>query len=301
MFRIISKRLLLVFPQFIILSFLVFLLAGELGGFGGNDSIFVRYWRWLVTIVTTGDFGQSLSYRYPAIAIVFIRLPNTIRLLLITLLLIYGIGIPVGIMSGKSQGSLQDHVFRVFSLIGTSLPSFASALLLLLFLGFSLGWFPTGGSLPPGMTREAMGFSMYHLTRIHYTILPALSLAIAQFIVPMKYFKSDIIDTYQQEFVALARAKGGSEKHVFKKHIFKNSLGSILSAVPMQISAIVGGSIIIESLFAFPGLGGELFWAIISGDLSLASAAIFIFGLIIILGAFISDIVLLILNPKIEN
>ena len=301
MFKIIGKRLLLVLPQFILLSFLVFLLAGGGFDFGGNDSIFVRYWRWLIVIITTGDFGQSLSYRDSAIAVVFMRFPNTIRLMLMTLLIVYGIGIPVGIMSGRYHGSMQDNIFRVFSLIGTSLPSFASALLLLLFFAFNLGWFPTGGSLPPGMTREAVGFSTYHLTRVHHMILPALSLAVAQFIVPMKYFKSDIIDTYQQEFISLARAKGGSEKHIFKRHVLKNSLGSVLSAIPMQISTIVAGSIIIESIFAFPGLGGELFWAVMAADLSLASATIFIFGIIIILGAFISDIVLLILNPRIQS
>ena len=300
MLKLIGKRFLMVIPQFIILSFLVFLLA-SLFGFSGNDSIFVRYWRWLTVIITTGDFGRSLNYGESAMAVVFMRLPNTIRLSLITLLLVYGIGFPLGIMSGKSHGGLKDQIFRVFTIIGTSFPSFALAMLLLLLFGFILRWLPTGGSLPPGMTREAVGFSMYHMTRIRHMILPAFSLAIAQFVIPMKHLKSEIVDTYQQEFVALARAKGGSEAHIFKRHIFKNSLGSILSSVPMQISAVIGGSIIVESIFAFPGLGGEFFWALLSGDLSLASASIFILGLIVILGAFISDLMILILNPRIQN
>jgi len=297
MLKLIGKRLLLVFVQFIVLSFLIFLME-NLFEFSGNDSIFVSYWRWLTVIITTGDFGQSLQYRDSALTIVFMRLPNTVRLSLIALLLVYGIGIPLGIICGRSPGKLKDQIFRAFTIIGTSLPSFALAMLLLLLFGFSLRWFPTGGSLPPGMTREAVGFSTYHMTRIHHTILPALSLAIAQFVIPMKHFKSEIVDIYQQEFVALARAKGGSETHIFKRHIFKNSLGSILSSVPMQISAVIGGSIIIESIFAFPGLGGGFLWAVLRGDLNLAAASIFILGLIILLGAFISDLMLLILNPR---
>ena len=304
MFKLVVKRLLMLVPQFLLLSFMVFLLTEVsewmLATPSGRNPIFIRYWNWLVNIITTGDFGWSWLEQGPAMTVVMTRLPNTIRLILMSLLITYGIGIPLGIISGKRHGSLRDRVIQIFTLIGASIPSFALALLLILYFGFGLGWFPTGGTLPPGVSREAVGFSTYHLTRIHHMVLPALSLAIVQFIVPMKYLKSDVVDTYQQEFVTLARAKGASEKYIFKKHVFKNSLGTITSSVPIQLTTAVAGAIIIESLFAFPGLGWGLANALFSGDLNLASAFIFAIGAIVFLGAFIFDSLILMVNPRIK-
>jgi len=293
MLKLFIKRLLLFLPQVFILSLIVFFLSDGGLGFGQQDSIFVRYWNWLngvVRIITIRDFGWSPLIQH--------SLLNTLRLSLLALLLVYGIGIPLGIISGRHFGTLKDRTLQMVTLIGASLPSFTLALILLLFIGFRLGWLPTGGSLPPGMSRETVSFSTYHIARLRHMMLPALSLAIVQIIVPMKYLRGDIIDTYHREYITLARSKGASEKHLFKKHIFKNSLSSTISSVPIQMAAIVTGSIIIEMIFAFPGMGGLLFWAFQFNDVTLVGVLILIIGLVILVGAFISDIILMILNPQ---
>ena len=316
MFKLIVKRFLLLIPQLIILSFIIFFLSETIQIFVGEaedgsaigdaffvniglDTIFSRYWNWIVEIVTTGHFGWSWRYRAPAMVVVGMRLPNTLRLSLLTLLLVYGIGIPLGIISGRHSGTWKDRTIGMVTQIGASLPSFTLALFLLLFFAFQFRWFPTGGSLPPGMSRE-VGFIPYHIARLHHVLLPAFSLAIIQLIIPMKYLRSDIIDAKQQEFIALARAKGASEKHLFKKHIFRNSLTSLIGSFPMQLAAVITSSIIIESIFIFPGIGGLFLAAFFGNDIDLVSASVLVFGLLILLGAFIADILLIALDPRIK-
>ena len=316
MFKLVARRFIILIPQLIILSFIVFFLSetirivtwtGE-GGVGMANAFIVnielstllsRYWSWLSEIVTTGNLGWSSRYRAPVMEVIGMRLPNTLRLSLFTLLLIYGIGIPLGIISGRYPGTRKDQAIQVITQIGASFPSFTLAILLLLFFGFQFRWFPTGGSLSPGISRAA-GFIPYHMGRLHHLMLPALSLAIIQLIAPMKYLRSDIIDNEQQEFVALARAKGASEKHLFKKHIFKNSLSSLIGSFPIQLATIITGSIIIESIFIFPGIGDLFYSAFARSDLDVVSSSILVFGILILLGAFISDILLIALDPRIK-
>ena len=318
MFKLFVRRILLLFPQIIILSFIVFFLSNavdpltwtsegrttmaDASAFNpeGTLSIFVSYWNWLVGIVTRGDFGWSWRLRMPAIEAIGLRLPNTLRLAVVTLFLVYGVGILLGIISGRRVGTWKDRTIQIVTLMGSSLPSFTLALLLLLFLGFRLRWFPTSGSLPPGTDRTVVGFVAYQMRRLQHLVLPALSLAIIQIIQPMKYLRSGIIDTEGQKFVAMARAKGASETYIFRKHIFKNSLTSLIGSFPMQIAAVVTGSIIIESIFNFPGLG-ELFFSAFAGtDTALINSLILVFGLLILLGGFISDVLLMAVDPRIK-
>ena len=307
----------LLIPQVVILSFIVFFLSDAIpeltwtldGGtdmadafiFNPNwqDTILTRYLNWLGGIFTSGDFGWSWRLRMPTMAAVGMRLPNTLRLSLFTLLVVYGVGIPLGIISGRRSGTWKDRAIQMVSLIGSSLPSFTLAILLLYFLGFRMAWFPTSGSLPPGVSRAA-GLTPYYIGRLHHLILPSLSLAIVQLIIPIKYLRGSIIDTEQQEFVSLARAKGANEKYLFKKHVLKNSLTSLVGSFPIQLTTIVTSTIIIESIFNIPGIGDMFFSAFAGNDTDLINTLILVFGLIILLGSFISDIILMALDPRIK-
>jgi len=317
MFKLLIRRFLLLIPQIVILSFIVFFLSDAIPELtwtldGGTDmadafifnpywqdTIFTRYLNWVGGIFTSGHFGWSWRLRMPAMAVVGMRFPSTLRLTLFTLLLVYGIGIPLGIISGRRSGSWKDRAIQMVALIGSSLPSFALAIFLLFFFGFRLDWFPTGGSLPPGISRAA-GFAPYYIGRLHHLILPSLSLAIIQLIIPIKYLRSSIIDTEQQEFVSLARAKGANEKYLFKKHILKNSLTSVVSSFPLQLTTIVTSTIIIESIFNIPGIGELFFSAFAGNDTDLINSLILVFGLIVLLGSFISDVILMAIDPRIK-
>jgi len=317
MFKLLIRRFLLILPQIVILSFIVFFLSDAIpemtwtldGGtdmadafiFNPNwqDTIFTRYLNWVGGIFTAGDFGWSWRLRMPAMTVVGMRLPNTIRLSLFTLFLVYGVGIPLGIISGRRSGTWKDRVIRMVTLIGSSLPSFTLAILLLFFLGFRLDLLPTSGSLPPGVSRAA-GFAPYYIGRLRHLILPSLSLAIIQLIIPVKHLRGSIIDTEEQEFVTLARAKGANEKYLFKKHTLKNAITPLVSSFPIQLTTIVTSTIIIESIFNIPGIG-ELFLSAFAGnDTDLVNSLILVFGLIILLGSFISDVILMALDPRVK-
>jgi len=308
MFKIVIRRFLRLFLQMLILTFVIFLLSEAIqitlwstdptvDFVTDSADVFMssirfqgalsRYWNWLVGI---RNFGM------PAIEVEVI---NTLRLSLFALFLVYAIGIPLGIISGRHSGTWWDQAIQMVTQIGASFPSFALALLLLLYFGFDLGWFPTSGSLPPGMSQE-VGFVSYYMGRLQHLILPAFSLAIVQLISPIKYLRSGIVDTEHQEFVTLARAKGASENHLFKKHIFKNSLTSMIGSFPIQLAALVSGSIFIEQIFSFPGLGNLFFLAFTWGATDLVSALVLVFGLLILFGAFISDMLLIALDPRIK-
>ena len=316
MLKLCIRRFLLLLLQLSILSFVVFFIVHAVhiimwvtdSGISMAEAqvylpslrdLTYAYWNWLVGIITRGDFGWSWRLQMPAMEAIGVRLFNMIRLSLVALLLVYGIGIPLGIISGRHSGTWIDRTIQMITQIGASFPSFTVALLLILYLGFHLGWFPTRGSLPPGMAREA-GFIPYHMGRLRHVMMPAISLAVIQLITPMKYLRSGIIDTEQQDFVILARAKGAREAHVFKKHIFKNSLISLVGSFPIQISIILTGTIIIESIFSFPGLGEMFLTAFFGMDTDLLKSIVLVFGSLILLGAFISDVLLMAIDPRVK-
>jgi len=296
MLKLAIRRLLLLLLQMLILSFFVFFLMSSNTSFQDLTS---SYWNWLVEVVTNGNFGWSWLFRMPTMAVISLRLSNTLRLLLVTLLLMYGIGIPLGIISGRSSGSWKDRTIQMGTQIGASFPSFTLAYILILYFALQLRWFPFRGSIPLGVVREG-GLIPYYMARLHHVILPAFSLAIFQLIFPMKYLRNSIIDIEKQQFVTLARAKGVKRKHVFKKHIFKNSLSSLIASFPTQLMAIISGSIIIEGIFTFPGIGGLFFIAFFEGDSNVVKALVLVLALIIIMATFMSDILLMALDPRVK-
>jgi len=303
------KKILLLIPQLLILSFLIFLLPvpvpPDLVGVErfnpmADIPILLRYWNWLVGIFGYGYFGWSWQYGMPVVKVVGQWLPNTFRLAFFTLVMTYGIGIPLGIISGRHSGTWKERVALTIAQMGSSLPAFTLALILILTLGLRFRWFPTSGSITPGMVRENVSFFTYHLTRIRHVILPATSLAIVSLIIPLKQLRSEIVDIERQEFVTLARSKGATEKQIFKGHILKNSFISVIGSFPIQLATIVTGSIIIETLFAFSGIGHLFLMSMYFGDLELTNMLVLVFGLIILTASFISDVWLMLIDPRIR-
>ena len=294
MCKLITKRILLLLLRVFILSFVLFFFLMP----GINFREFVYwYWQWLRGIFT-GNFGWSWRFNQPVIEVIGMRLPNTLGLVAITLLIIYGIGIPLGIISGRNHDSWKDRAILVTTQIGTSFPSFTLALIFIIFFALSLRWFPHRGSISIEMVDA--GWVQYHLARLHHVILPAFSLAIVQLIMPMKYLRGGIIDTMKQSFILTARAKGVTEKDVFKKHVFKNSLPALIATFPIQLAAVLSGAIIIEAIFMFPGLGDLVFIAFRYGDFGVTIVLALIFGITIMLLSIIADVLLMKLDPRIE-
>lgn len=295
MYKLIIRRLLFLFLRVFIFSFVVFFL---LVPWLSVDEMIYWYWNWIREAIT-GDFGWSWYFNMPAIEIIAIRLPNTLRLLIVTLIMIYGIGIPIGIISGQNPNSWKDRFTLMFTQIGASFPSFTLALILIIALALERRWFPHRGSISLEMVNETR-FIQYQLARLHHVILPALSLAIAQFIIPMKYLRGGIIDTTKQAFITTARAKGVKGKDVFRKHVFKNALPPLIAIFPIQLATILSGAIIIEGIFAFPGLGDLIFTSFRHGDVWVVLALTLMFGIKTMLLTIIADILVIKLDPRVD-
>lgn len=318
MWKLIVRRTLITIPQIIVLSLLVFILAQAMPGdaltglidpsidpatieamrerLGLNNPWYVQYIDWVKGVVQ-GDFGQSFRFKMPVSELIGGRMINTLWLSLATLILTYLIAIPLGIISGRFNDTWLDRAITGYTYIGFAAPLFIFALVMLFIFGFQLGWFPTSGSVAPG---TEPGTFAYFISKINHLILPAFSMALITTVSTVQYLRSEIIDTKQKDFIVTARAKGASESRVYNRHVLRNSLLPIAAFFGYEITGLIGGTIFIENIFGYPGMG-ELFLSSISlRDYSVMTALVLLFGLAAIIGALLSDIILSLVDPRIR-
>ncbi|ANU27758.1 oligopeptide ABC transporter permease [Planococcus versutus] len=318
MWKLIVRRTLITIPQIIVLSLLVFILAQAMPGdaltglidpsidpatieamrerLGLNNPWYVQYIDWIKGVVQ-GDFGQSFRFKMPVSDLIGGRMINTLWLSLATLILTYLIAIPLGIISGRFNDTWLDRAITGYTYIGFAAPLFIFALVMLFIFGFQLGWFPTSGSVAPGTTP---GTFEYFISKLNHLLLPAVSMALITTVSTVQYLRSEIIDTKQKDFIVTARAKGSSESRVYNRHVLRNSLLPIAAFFGYEITGLIGGTIFIENIFGYPGMG-ELFLSSISlRDYSVMTALVLLFGLAAIIGALLSDIILSLVDPRIR-
>lgn len=319
MWKFTVRRSLIMIPQVIALSIIVFILAKFMPGdaltgeinpeadperiaeirekLGLNDPWPKQYKDWVVGIVTEGDFGKSYTHKRPVTSIIGERVINTIWLSLASLILIYVIALPLGILSGRYHGSWIDQTITAYTYLGFGTPLFIFGLVMLWFFGYFLGWFPTGGSVSPGLES---GTLEYVLSKIKHLLLPAISIALISTVSTVQYLRNEIVDVKQQDFVLTARAKGASERRVYNRHIFRNSLLPIAAFFGYEIVGLIGGTIFIEMIYAYPGMGELFLSSIISRDSALVTALVLLYGVGAIIGTLLSDITLSIVDPRIR-
>ncbi|ALS78064.1 MULTISPECIES: oligopeptide ABC transporter permease [Planococcus] len=318
MWKLIVRRTLITIPQIIVLSLLVFILAQAMPGdaltglidpsidpatieamrerLGLNNPWYVQYIDWIKGVLQ-GDFGQSFRFKMPVSELIGGRMINTLWLSLATLILTYLIAIPLGIISGRFNDTWLDRAITGYTYIGFAAPLFIFALVMLFIFGFQLGWFPTSGSVAPG---TEPGTFAYFISKVNHLLLPALSMALITTVSTVQYLRSEIIDTKQKDFIVTARAKGASESRVYNRHVLRNSLLPIAAFFGYEITGLIGGTIFIENIFGYPGMG-ELFLSSISlRDYSVMTALVLLFGLAAIIGALLSDIILSLVDPRIR-
>ena len=318
MWKFIVRRLLITLPQIILLSVIIFLLAQMMPGdaltglvdpnldpvtiaeqrerLGLNDPWHIQYIDW-VSNALKGDLGQSFRFKMEVTDLIGQRLNNTVWLSLVTLIFTYLIAIPLGITSGRYNDTLRDQVITGYTYVGFATPLFIFALIALWIFGFNLGWFPTGGSVTPGLARGTLDF---YISRLYHLILPALSMALISTVSTVQYLRNEIIDTKQKDFILTARAKGASESRVYNRHILRNSLLPIAAFFGFQITGLIGGTVFIETIYSFPGMGLLLMEAIQGRDYSVVTSVVLLFGMASILGALLSDIILSLVDPRLR-
>ncbi|HLS22686.1 MAG TPA: oligopeptide ABC transporter permease [Pseudogracilibacillus sp.] len=318
MWKFTVRRILIMIPQLILLSLLVFILAKFMPGdaltgqidpnidpktieeqrekLGWNDPWHEQYGRWVAGVVK-GDFGKSFRHKMDVKDLISQRLVNTFWLSLAALIITYIIAIPLGIISGRYNDSWLDQAITGYTYLGFATPIFIFALVMVWVFGFQLDIFPTGGSVKPGLTP---GTFEYVLSKIYYLLLPAFSMALITTVSTVQYLRNEIVDLKHRDFILTARAKGASERRIYNRHIFRNALLPIAAFFGYELAGLIGGSIFIEAIFSYPGMGQLFLDSINLRDYSVVTACVLIFGAATIIGSLISDILLSIIDPRIR-
>ncbi|RPA60591.1 ABC transporter permease [Aerococcus agrisoli] len=318
MWKTILRRVILMLPQIMILSILVFIVARFMPGdpftglitpetdpstlealrerAGLNDPLPVQYFNWLKNALQ-GDFGMSYTYKVPVATLIGDRAINTVFLSLISLIFTYLIALPLGILAGRYANSAFDKGVVLYNFISYAIPTFVLALLMVWFFGYELQWFPTNGSVSTGVTEGTLS---YYWDRIYHMLLPAITYALLATTGIIQYLRSEVIDAKQQDYVKTARSKGVPENMVYNRHIFRNSILPVASTFGYEITGLIGGSVFIEQIFAYPGMGQLFIQSINSRDYSVITALVLLFGITTIVGTLLSDIIMTIVDPRIR-
>ena len=304
MFRYIMKRILMMIPVLIAVSFVVYFLMDLAPGdiissmapqdateaeieimreeLGLNGSLIERYFRYLGNLLR-GDMGMSLSLKRPVADVFFERFPATLELALAATVVALAISIPLGIAAATHHRSFLDGFSMVTAMLGLSMPGFWLGLLLILFFSHQLGWLPSGGS-----------GGIVHL------ILPALALGAGQAGSLTRITRSSMLDVIRQDYLRTARAKGVSEKMVIRKHALKNALIPIITVFGSTLGNLLGGAVAIETVFSWPGIGRLTVSAINTRDITLATGCIIMFTVLLTVTMLLVDIASAYVDPRIK-
>lgn len=249
---------------------------------GYDQPIAVQYGRFLINAVQ-GDFGESHYYKKPAMEVVLSRVPATLQLALTALGLSILVGIPLGVLAAIKRGTPLDASIRFVALLGQCVPIFWLGMVLMLVFSIMLKWLPTYGN-----------------STLKHLILPAVALSAYSCASIARLVRSGMIDVLGQEYITVARAKGVRELAVVMKHAFKNSLSSVLTILGLQMASLLGGSLVTETVFSWPGLGRLLQQAVLNRDFTVVEAVVCLIACTFVLVNLLVDIFYAVINPRIK-
>jgi peptide/nickel transport system permease protein len=307
------RRLLQLIPVFLLASFLIFsiihLLPGDpvlvmLGDerydqtqyqllrkkLGLDQPFHLQYLNWLRRLAE-GDLGQSLRTERPVLDAVIERYPATIYLALASLILGTLIAVPAGTLAAVRQNSMWDYCAMSFALFGIAVPNFWFALLLILGFGLYLGWFPTLGYVDPATN---LVMFLWHLT------LPAIVLGTDMASTVTRYVRSEMLEQLKLDYVRTARAKGVPRRLVVYKHTLRNSLIAATTVIGLQVGRLLGGSTVVETIFAWPGVGRLVLEAVYARDYPLLQGAVLFLACTYVVVNLLVDVLYKWLDPRIS-
>ncbi len=251
----------------------------------------VQYLIWIGKGVFQGDFGTSLKTGKPVFEEVVDFAPASLQLGLSATLFVLITGIPLGMLSAVKRGTIWDVIGRTFAVFGQALPPFWLGIMLILIFAVTLDW------LPPGTRgHDATGF----IDRATYYVMPAITLGWLASAGLMRLVRSSMLEVLDSEFVKLARAKGVGSTTIIWKHAFKNALIPPLTFSGLILVGFIGGTVVTETVFAWPGLGRMTYTAIINNDFPIMTGAVLAFTVVYVFAIFLIDIIYALIDPRIR-
>jgi len=269
-------------------------LAAMRSAYGLDQPLPIQYLSWLAHLLS-GDFGRSFLYKRPVIEMIQASLPNTLLLAGLALTLTVVVGVPLGIIAARFRGSWLDQVIRVVGVMGHAIPAFWFGLLFILILSVQFRLFPVGGMLTIGKDSFDIPDRLAHL------VGPVLTLSFAGIANYSRYMRAETLEVLGQDYVRTARAKGLQENIVLFVHALRNALLPLVTALGTQIAFLISGAIVIEQVFAWPGMGRMTYDAARSKDYPIVMGVVVISSLVLMLSYLARDVAYGLVDPRIKR
>ena len=309
----ILKKILTAIPVLLVVSIVLFLLLNVMPGdaadsmstmdataeevealresLGLNDPMYIQYLRWLKNVLK-GDFGISCLNGASVTEKIVTRLPVTLELTLLAMLIAVAIALPMGVLSATHRNSAIDAIASFISMIGVAVPHFWLAMMLIIIFSVNLHWLPASGFTP---ISQGLGKNLIKM------IMPAFSVGLGFAATVMRQTRSNMIDVLGTDYISTAKAKGMSKSVVVWKHGVRNALIPVITVIGMQTGRLFGGAIVVETLFGLPGIGTAIVQSIFSRDYQMTMGCVMMVAVIIILINTIVDILYFIIDPRVRT
>jgi peptide/nickel transport system permease protein len=262
--------------------------------FGLDDPVWQRYLHWLAAMVQ-GDWGFSFQSRMDVDKLILQRLPVTLIVIGASQILAISVAIPVGVLAAIRPYSIFDQIASTFAMIGFSLPTFFTGLVLILVFSIQLDWLP----FVYRADINATGWAFYW-EHIKQSIMPVVVLGLAQAGTLVRFMRSSVLDVIRLDYVTTARSKGIGERKVIVRHVVRNAMIPVVTLVALQLPAVFGGAIVTEQIFRVPGIGSLLIAAILANDTPVVMGITFVIACLVVLFNLIADILYGWLDPRIS-
>lgn len=267
--------------------------------YGLDQPLHVQYWNWLSRLLVL-DFGNSFSQDGRRVADKILeRMPITIFINIASLVLIFLIAVPIGVLSATYQNSLFDKATTVFVFVGFAVPHFWLALLLMILFGVHLGWLPISGL--KSLNYEYLPASVQVWDRISHLILPIFISAFGGLAGLSRYMRSNMLEVIRQDYITTAKAKGLSPRKVIFKHALRNALLPVITILGLSIPGLIGGSVIFETIFAIPGMGQLFYASVMARDYPVIMGILVIGAVLTLVGNLIADLSYALADPRIRE
>lgn len=249
---------------------------------GLDQPLYIQYFKFMGQLVQ-GDFGKSFRYNEPALPIVLDRLPATFELAAAAMVVATVIAIPLGIISATKRNSFWDVLATGAAVLGKAMPHFWLGIMFILLFSVKLGMFPVSGR-----------GTLLHL------VLPAVTLGTGIAAEMTRLIRSSMLEILGQDYIRTARSKGLAEQLVIYKHAFRNSLIPVVTIMALQVSTLISGALITETIYAWPGMGQLIIQAVNTRDMAIVQAAVFVVAFLVIVSNMLADLIYRILDPRIK-
>ena len=283
-------------------------LVGDMGGadpafvarlrmeYGLDESVFVQLWRYLGKLAHL-DFGWSYVYEQPVLTVLVARIGNTMLLMFASLTVAFILGIMLGAFAARRAYSLTDNVISTLGLVFYAMPSFFLSLLMILVFSVKLGWLPVGGIRTIGAFKTGWA-DVIDVAR--HLVMPTAALSLIYLTFYMRLMRTSVLEVMDLDFVRTARAKGAGNLRLMIHHVIRNALLPVVTLLGLQFSTVLGGSVVIETIFSLPGLGQLAYTSVIKRDLNMLMGIVALSSVIVVVVNVLTDLVYAWLDPRIE-